>query len=77
MTSPILTALWENWQFKLSLITLAGIFLIPLVTRHLFNLIPAFAAADKLKANFTADSKVVLILCGGNRGIADLCRHFQ
>ena len=48
MTSPILTALWENWQIKLSLITLAGIFLIPLVTRHLFNLIPAFAAADKL-----------------------------
>lgn len=48
MTSPILASLWENWQLKLSLITLAGIVLIPLVTRHLFNLIPAFAQADKL-----------------------------
>ena len=50
MTSPILISLWENYQIKLSLITLAGVFLIPLVTRHLFNLIPAFAAADKLNS---------------------------
>ncbi len=48
MTSPILASLWENYQIKLSLITMAGIFLIPLVTRHIYNLIPAFASADKL-----------------------------
>lgn len=29
------------------------------------------AAADKLKSNFTGDSKVVLILCGGNTSISD------
>jgi len=29
------------------------------------------AAAEKLRENFTADSKVVLILCGGNTSIAD------
>ncbi|MGQ0540262.1 MAG: threonine ammonia-lyase [Blastocatellia bacterium] len=31
------------------------------------------AAAIRLKANFTADSRVVLILCGGNFSVADLC----
>ncbi len=51
MTSPLLASLWEGWQIKLSLITLAGIFLIPMVTRHLFNLIPAFAVADKLNSD--------------------------
>ena len=54
MTLPVLASLWENYQIKLSLITLAGIFLIPLVTRRLFNLIPAFAAADKLNSDTLA-----------------------
>ena len=54
MTSPILISLWENYQIKLSLLTMAGVFLIPLVTRHLFNLIPAFAAADKLNSDTLA-----------------------
>jgi sterol desaturase/sphingolipid hydroxylase (fatty acid hydroxylase superfamily) len=49
--SQFLSALWESYQIKLSLITLAGIFLIPLVTKHLFNLNPAFAAADKLNSD--------------------------
>jgi len=31
------------------------------------------AAAEKLRRNFTAASKVVLIFCGGNMGINDLC----
>ncbi|HTH51551.1 MAG TPA: threonine/serine dehydratase [Pyrinomonadaceae bacterium] len=31
------------------------------------------AAADKLKANFTPDSKVVIILCGGNVALTDVC----
>ena len=31
------------------------------------------AAAAKLKEKFTPDSKIVLILCGGNTGVADLC----
>lgn len=35
------------------------------------------AAAEKLKANFTPDSKVVLIFCGGNMGIADLCGYIS
>jgi sterol desaturase/sphingolipid hydroxylase (fatty acid hydroxylase superfamily) len=48
VNSPLLAALWEHYQIKLSLIAMAGIFAIPLVTRHLFNLIPAFASADKL-----------------------------
>lgn len=33
------------------------------------------AAAVRLKESFTPDSKVVLILCGGNTGAADLCRY--
>jgi len=32
-------------------------------------------AAEKLRDNFTPDSNVVLILCGGNTGIDDLCRY--
>ena len=32
------------------------------------------SAADRLKDQFTVESKVVLILCGGNSSIADLCR---
>jgi threonine dehydratase len=31
------------------------------------------AAADKLKANFTPDSKVAIVLCGGNVSLADVC----
>ncbi|MEP6788283.1 MAG: threonine/serine dehydratase [Acidobacteriota bacterium] len=33
------------------------------------------AAAEKLRSNFTPDSNVVLILCGGNTGVADLCNY--
>lgn len=33
------------------------------------------AAAEKLKANFGPDSRVVLILCGGNLSFADLCGY--
>lgn len=33
------------------------------------------AAAEKLRANFTPDSNVVLILCGGNLSVADLCSY--
>ena len=33
------------------------------------------AAAEKLRGNFTPESKVVLILCGGNLSIADLCGY--
>lgn len=33
------------------------------------------AAAGQLKHNFTADSRVVLILCGGNLSVADLCSY--
>jgi threonine dehydratase len=32
-------------------------------------------AAEKLRENFTADSNVVLILCGGNTGVDDLCSY--
>ncbi len=32
-------------------------------------------AAEKLRDNFTPESKVVLILCGGNTGVADLCAY--
>ena len=35
------------------------------------------AAAEKLRANFGPGSNVVLILCGGNTGIADLCGYLQ
>jgi threonine dehydratase len=33
------------------------------------------AAAEKLKGNFTPDSHVVIILCGGNVSIADICGY--
>lgn len=33
------------------------------------------AAAEKLRANFKPDSNVVLILCGGNLSVADLCSY--
>lgn len=32
-------------------------------------------AAEKLRPNFDADSRVVLILCGGNTGVSDLCGY--
>lgn len=48
MDLPLLTAFWEGYEIKLSLITFGLIILIPLVSRRLFNLIPAFAAADRL-----------------------------
>ncbi|MBV9241618.1 MAG: threonine/serine dehydratase [Acidobacteria bacterium] len=31
------------------------------------------AAADKLKSHFSPDSKVVMVLCGGNVSLADVC----
>ena len=31
------------------------------------------AAADKLKSNFTPDSKVAVVLCGGNVSLNDVC----
>jgi threonine dehydratase len=33
------------------------------------------AAARRLTGNFSSDSKVVLILCGGNTGVRDLCGY--
>jgi len=33
------------------------------------------AAADRLRPNFAPDSHVVLILCGGNLAVEDLCRY--
>ena len=33
------------------------------------------AAADKLRANFSGESRVVLILCGGNISISDICGY--
>ncbi len=35
------------------------------------------AAAEKLRGNFTPDSNVVLILCGGNTSIADICGYLS
>ncbi len=35
------------------------------------------AAAEKLRANFTTDSNVVLILCGGNTSIGDICGYLS
>lgn len=35
------------------------------------------AAAEKLKSNFGPDSKVVLILCGGNTGARDFCGYLN
>jgi threonine dehydratase len=33
------------------------------------------AAADRLRNRFTPDSRVVLVLCGGNTGLDDLCGY--
>jgi threonine dehydratase len=33
------------------------------------------AAAEKLRAEFSPDSHVVIILCGGNFSVADLCAY--
>ena len=33
------------------------------------------AAAERLRSHFSPDSKVVLILCGGNTGVKDLCGY--
>ncbi len=33
------------------------------------------AAAVRLKENFNADSKLVLVFCGGNTGVKDLCGY--
>jgi threonine dehydratase len=33
------------------------------------------AAARRLKANFTPESQVVLVLCGGNVSLSDVCRY--
>ena len=35
------------------------------------------AAAEKLRANFTPESRVVLIFCGGNTSIADVCGYLS
>jgi threonine dehydratase len=35
------------------------------------------AAAERLRENFTPDSQVVLIFCGGNQSINDLCRYLS
>lgn len=35
------------------------------------------AAAERLRENFTPGSNVVLILCGGNQSIADLCDYLD
>lgn len=35
------------------------------------------AAADRLRANFGPNSHVVLLLCGGNIGVDDLCKYRQ
>jgi sterol desaturase/sphingolipid hydroxylase (fatty acid hydroxylase superfamily) len=48
VNSPLLSSLWESYQIKLSLITLVTVFAVPLVWRYAFNLIPAFATADRL-----------------------------
>jgi len=33
------------------------------------------AAAERLRSNFSADSHVALVLCGGNIALSDLCRY--
>ena len=35
------------------------------------------AAAEKLRANFSPENNVVLILCGGNTGVPDLCGYIS
>ncbi len=32
-------------------------------------------AAENLRDNFNADTKLVLIFCGGNTGVSDLCSY--
>lgn len=32
-------------------------------------------AAEKLRANFNEDTRLVLVLCGGNTGVSDLCSY--
>jgi threonine dehydratase len=34
-----------------------------------------WAAAERLRAHFSASSHVVLVLCGGNMAVEDLCRY--
>ncbi len=34
-------------------------------------------AAEKLRDNFNSDSRIVLILCGGNTGVSDLCSYLS
>ncbi len=34
-------------------------------------------AAEKLRERFTVDSKIVLIFCGGNTGVNDLCGYLK
>lgn len=36
-----------------------------------------FAAAKKLNSNFSEESRVVLILCGGNVGLNDICGYLK
>ncbi len=33
------------------------------------------AAADRLRGQFRPESRVVLVLCGGNTGVSDLCSY--
>ncbi|HEY2865769.1 MAG TPA: threonine/serine dehydratase [Pyrinomonadaceae bacterium] len=35
------------------------------------------AAADRLKGSFTPESKVVLIFCGGNQSVTDVCGYLS
>jgi threonine dehydratase len=35
------------------------------------------AAAERLRENFTPDSNLVLVFCGGNQSIADLCGYLS
>jgi threonine dehydratase len=35
------------------------------------------SAAERLREHFSANSNVVLILCGGNTGVADICSYIQ
>jgi threonine dehydratase len=35
------------------------------------------AAAERLRSNFTPESRVVLVFCGGNTGITDLCGYMS
>ncbi|HEV7698731.1 MAG TPA: threonine/serine dehydratase [Pyrinomonadaceae bacterium] len=35
------------------------------------------AAAEKLRSNFTPESKVVIVLCGGNVALSDVCGYLR